>query len=76
MKKSIFYIDPAESNYLEVEYETIQDWSAGAGDELVIDICGVSLNGEMSIRIESLPADWKRGIYEQIRQKETVWEMQ
>ena len=76
MKKTLFYIDPAESNYLEVEFETSRDWSAGAGDELVIDICGVSLNGEMSIRIESLPADWKHGIYEKIRQKETAWETQ
>ena len=76
MKKTIFYIDPAESNYLEVEFETSNDWSAGAGDELVIDICGVSLNGEMSLRIESLPADWKHGIYEQIRQESHVWETQ
>lgn len=76
MKKAIFYIDPAESNYLEVEFETSQDWSAGAGDELVIDLFGVSLNGEMSLKLESLPANWRREILEQIRQESHVWEMQ
>lgn len=76
MQKTKYFIDPLECNFLDVEYETSQDWSAGAGDELVIDLCGVSLNGEMSLKLESLPAKWRREIHEQIRQEAHVWEMQ
>lgn len=72
MESTKFFIDPMEYNFLEVEYETSHDWSAGAGDELVIDLCGVSLNGEMSLKLESLPANWRRDIHEQIRKE--VWE--
>lgn len=76
MEKTKYFIDPLECNFLEVEYERSEDWSAGAGDEVIIDLCSVSLNGEMSLKLESLPADWKRDILEQIRQELHVWEMQ
>lgn len=75
MERIKYFIDPAEANFLEVEYETFEDFSAWP-HETVIDLCGVSLNGEMSLKLESLPANWRRDILEQIRQEIHVWETQ
>lgn len=74
MERIKFFIDPAEANYLEVEFEVDEDWSAGAGNQVLIEICGVSLNGEMSLKINDLPKNWKKQILEQIRQEISKWE--
>ena len=64
-----FFIDDTGENFLQVEYDATEDWSAGQGDALVIDICGISLNGEMSLKISDVKLcrpDWWAGIHEQI----------
>lgn len=70
-----FFIDDQQTNYLLVEYEWSEDWSAGEGDAIVIDIHGIALNGIMSQKIASVKIgqpDWWAGIHEQIRKE--VWE--
>lgn len=75
MERTKYFIDPAEANFLEVEYEVFDDVSCWP-PQTEIDLCGVSLNGEMSLKLESLPANWRRDILEQIRQEIHVWETQ
>lgn len=73
MKGKIKYpIDDNHQNFLEVEFEALEDWSAGEGDAHHIDINYISLNGEVSMEIWSVKQarrDWWNGIHEKITQQ-------
>ena len=70
-----YFIDDDHQNFLEVEFEALEDWSAGEGDTYHIDVNYISLNGEVSLEIWSVKQarrDWWNGIHEQITKQ--IWE--
>lgn len=70
-----YFIDDDHQNFLLVEFEALEDWSAGDGDTYHIDVNRISLNGEMSLEIWSVKQarrDWWNGIHEQIRKWEQL----
>lgn len=78
MKGKIQYpIDDNHQNFLEVEFEALEDWSAGEGDTYHIEVLGIDLNGTMTLKIASVKVtqpDWWAGIHEKITQQ--IWEQQ
>lgn len=72
-----YFIDDCGQNFLEVEFEALEDWSAGEGDTWAIDILGIALNGTMSQKIGSVKVnqpDWWAGIHERITNYIAQWE--
>lgn len=80
MDKTVrFFIDDDHQNFLQVEYTAEWGWTAGAGDRLYIEVCGISLNGAMPIRLNDVKEhapEWWAGINEQIIKETQKWEQQ